>query len=150
MTEDRIITDDDIEKASGCLGTLGPHYFTARRVAEEFMAPFEAEHFKPLIDKFSKDFNEKLWDGVREWLKDDTERNIQSAIWRTVDDIMKGVVSGEKWIADRYALGERYDCEKARETLARHIPKELQDMRISDLEEKIKSLEESLRWARRD
>lgn len=49
------ITEEDVAASKG-YESLGPAYFASRRIVERFMASFEAEHFKPLIDKAAKDF----------------------------------------------------------------------------------------------
>ena len=40
---------------------LGPAYFDAQRVAAKVMEKFEAEHFKPVIDKLSQEVTDRLW-----------------------------------------------------------------------------------------
>lgn len=127
---------------------LGPAYFDARRVAERFMAQFEAEQFKPLIDKFTKEFADEMWKSVSDWLLSDTESNLQSELWRIADNCVKAILGGERWALEKYALGERYDCDKVRETVARHIPQELQDKRVADLEEQVKKLQADLAFWR--
>ena len=129
---------------------LGPNYFAARDSAEQFMSQFEANHFRPLIDKFADDFRDKMWADVESWLLSDTESNLQSTMWRQIDGSVKALLSGEEWALNKYALHGRYDCEKIRAAVARHIPKELQDARVSYLEEEVKQLKESLRFARRE
>jgi hypothetical protein len=132
---------------------LGPAYFSARDAAEKFMAGFEAEQFKPLLEKFVKQmsdqFTEVMWEKFQEWLIDDTQRNIQGAMWRDVDAILIAMLGGEQWILRKYILGERYDCEKVRATLAALIPAEIQEKRIADLEKENKRLRESLEMSRR-
>lgn len=49
---------------------------------------------------------------------------------------------------DRYVLGQRYECEKIRAAIAKHIPEELQNARIADLEAENAKLKEDLEWAR--
>lgn len=143
-----VITAEHIAAAES-YQTLGPAYFASRQIAERFMASFEAEHFKPLIDKFTKEFNDELWSGVSSCFLSDTEANLQNAMWRQVDDCVKGILSGERWVMDRYVLGQRYECEKVRAAVAKHIPEELQNARIADLEAENAKLREDLKWARR-
>lgn len=59
--------------------SLGPNYFAARQIAAAFMEKFQAEHFQPLIDEFSKQFKEKLWEQIQYSLVDDVENGIQHA-----------------------------------------------------------------------
>lgn len=148
MSTDKIqepIMPADVDEAVA-FEALGPHYFSARRFADDLTNQFTESHFKPLLDEFAKAFNDKLWTTVEDSLIADTSSNVQSHIWRTVDQIVQGILSGERWVVDRYALGERYDCEKARATIAKHVPKELQDARIADLESELTRLKEQLRW----
>ncbi len=128
---------------------LGPAYMAARASAERFMAAFEAEHFKPLIDKFVSELSDRLWSDVSSFLISDTENNLQSEMWRHADNMVEYVLSGEEWAMKRFVLGERYDCEKIRAKLAAYVPKELQDARIADLEKKVAELQESNEWLRR-
>ena len=113
---------------------LGPAYMAARASAERIMAAFEDEHFKPLIDKFAKDFQDRLWSDVVSYLLSDTENNLQGEMWRHADNMVEYVLSGEEWAMKRFVLGERYDCEKIRAKIASYVPIELQDARIADLE----------------
>lgn len=145
---DTIFTDDDLQQGTETL-VLGPAYFASRRIAERFMAAFEAEHFKTLIDKFTKDFSNELWAGVADHMLSDTESNLSGEMWRMVDRCVAGILSGEKWVLDKYALCDRVDCEKVRAAVAAHIPRELQDKRILDLEAEVEALKKSLRFYQR-
>lgn len=142
---DGIFTDDDLHQGTESL-VLGPAYFASRRIAERFMAAFEAEHFKTLIDKFAKDFSNELWTGVADHMLSDTESNLTGEMWRMVDRCVEGILSGEQWVLNKYALGERHNCERVRAAVALHIPRELQDRRILDLEAEVKGLKDSLRY----
>lgn len=142
-----IISDEDWSKSEG-YDTLGPHYFTARRVCEEAMSGFTPEMMKPLIEEASKSFQDKLWEHIEDSLWCDTEMNLQGKMWHMIDDVVKAILGGNEWAIKRYALGERYDCQSIRETLAKHIPEELQSARITDLEAEVKRLQESLEFHR--
>jgi hypothetical protein len=143
-----IITQEDHEKAADC-STLGPHYFTARRVAEQFISKFETEQFKPLIDDFAKQFADKLQSDLDDYLLSNAEMNVQGTMWRMVDDVVKAILGGNRWALERYALGPRYDHDAVRKAVAAHIPRELQDRRIADLEDEIKRLKQDIEWLRR-
>lgn len=78
----------------------------------------------------------------------DAEMNLQGKSWRMVDEIVRGILSGEKWLIERYALGDRYDCDKIREAVARHIPREIMQARIADLEAENERLRKDLGFAR--
>lgn len=143
--------DDDVIEEASKYQTLGPAYFEARKVAERVLANFEAEHFKPLVDSVVKEINDKIWESVQDCLLCDTEMNIQGEIWRTVDECVAALLGGKKWAFDKYVLGERYDCDEIRAVVAKHIPAELQDARIKDLEAENASLKERIEWLdRRD
>lgn len=139
---------DEIEDGKEHL-TLGPAYYAARKTAERFMADFEAEHFKPLIDEFTKKFSDELWDKVSDWLLADTEHNLQGAMWRHTDSMVSHILAGEDWAIQKFALAERYDCEKIRAAVAKRVPKELQDARIADLEAEIVKLKKDVEFYRR-
>ena len=128
---------------------LGPHYFAARQVAEEFMASFEPKHFEPMVRKAADAFMEQAQEALEAWLLSNVESNLRGTIWRQIDDSVKALLSGERWALERYALGSRYECDKIREAVAKHIPEELQDARVKDLEEEVARLRKDLEWARR-
>ena len=138
-------TDDDIRQGAE-YPPLGPAYFASRRIAERFMEAFQAEHFKSLVGKFEKEFSDRLWTSMSDHLMSDTESNLQGEMWRQVDTIVSGLLSGERWVMDRYVLGKRHDCEKVRTAVATHIPREVMDGRLLDLEEEVRGLRESLRF----
>lgn len=128
---------------------LGPHYFAARETAEEFMAGFEPKHFEPMVRKAADAFMEQAQEALEVWFLSNVESNLQGTIWRQIDDSVRALMGGERWALERYALGSRYECDKIREAVAKHIPQELQDARIKDLEEEIARLRKDLEWHRR-
>lgn len=127
--------------------TLGPTYFEAKAIVEKQMAKFEAEHFTPLLKKFAAQFYEKLREDVHNHLLSDTELNLQGEMYRMVDACIEALLSGERWAIERYALGS-YRQEKVREAVAKHIPRELQDARIADLEKEVARLRKDLTFYR--
>lgn len=127
---------DDAERHHG----LGPNYFAARAEAERFMASFQAEHFAPMIKKMAEEFHTKMQEDLEDHLLSDVECNLHTKMWHQIDESVKALLSGEKWALTKYALGARYECDKIREAIARHIPAELQDARIADLEAEIERL----------
>jgi hypothetical protein len=145
---DEPITEDDFRSGSDA-PVLGPHYFSSRRFAEEVMKDVETTFFADALKKFSDDLYSAVLEKTNDWLASDAESNVQSYIWRTVDQIVKGILSGDKWIVDRYALGSKYECGSIRTTLANHISKRLQDARIVDLEEEVARLKERIDCLRR-
>ena len=135
------MTAKDIAEAEK-YSSLGPAYFAARRICERAMVAFEAEHMKPLVEEFAKQVQDVLWDSVRDSLWSDVEMNLQGQMWDLVDNTVKALLTGERWALERYALGSRYDCAAIRAAVASHIPKELQDPRIADLEAVVKQQKE--------
>lgn len=134
MKDDTIFTEDDISQGEQ-YGTLGPGYFASRRICEKAMAEYEAHHLKPLVEKIGKEIVDDLWRTIEDCLWSDTELNLQGHMWRQVDEIVIAILSNEyPWIAKRYALGERYDCDKVRRSLAMSIRDELSLAINTDLE----------------
>ncbi|HDA7126288.1 TPA: hypothetical protein O5T86_001292 [Staphylococcus aureus] len=127
---------------------LGPHYFAARKTAETFMADFQNEHFQPLAKKFAEEMYDKVRERLEEFLLSDTESNLHSFMWHHIDESVKALLSNQEWAIKRYALGERYDHGKIRETLAALIPAELQDARLRDLMEENERLRKDNEWLR--
>lgn len=147
--ENEIFTDDDIKFAEDC-PILGPEYKAARSFLDRFTASWQEEHLKPLADSITKQvadqIKDKLWDDMREYLIYDTESNVQGAICQMVNDTIKALLSGDKWAMERYPLAARYDADKIRAAIAKHIPDELAKARIADLEAEISNLKQSLAW----
>lgn len=143
----QMFTDEQMKDAENH-PTLGPAYFCSRDVVERAMAGVQASDFKPLIDRLTKEINDVVWSGVQDHLLSDTEMNLQGAMYQQVDDCVKALLSGQEWALNRYALGPRYDHEKIREAVAKHIPKDLQDARIADLEARVAELKKELEWRR--
>jgi hypothetical protein len=138
---------DEIEQGTE-MPNLGPAYFAARKSAEKFMAAFEAEHFKPMIDKFAQDFRDAMWSDVTAFFLSDTESNLQGEMWRHADNMVKHILAGEDWAIKKFVLGERYDCEKVRAAVAKQVPTELQDARVADLEAQLARLKSDLDFYR--
>jgi acylphosphatase len=141
--------EDEFVAAAEHYENLGPAYFKGRAVAERAMANFQIEHFEPILEKFTTEFRDRLWEKMQGSFLMDAELGIQTEIWNTVDGTVRALLSGETWALARYALGSRYDQEAVRAAIAKHIPAELQDKRIQDLESKVQSLTESLERERR-
>lgn len=140
-----MLTEADIKEADKFNG-LTPAYFCAVRVAEQAMAEFEPKMFDEIIKKAV----DKLTDGMRDYTEKyvlhDAELNIQGAIYRMVDDCVKYLLSGERWAIEKYLLSDRYDLKKVREEVAKHVPKELQDIRLIELQEEHNKLKEDYQW----
>jgi len=149
VTEETVFTPEDFAEAER-FTTLGPAYFSARRVCEQVMSAFEAEHMKPLVTAFRKEVESQLWESVHDHLWADTESNLQRTMWRMVDEIVHGILSDDRpWIAERYALGDRYDCAAIRKSLALSIKDELGATFAADLQAENEKLRKDLEWERR-
>jgi tRNA U38,U39,U40 pseudouridine synthase TruA len=70
--------------------------------------------------------------------------NLQSKMWHMVDEIVRAILSGNRHVISRYALGSRYDCEEVRKAVASHIPQEIMTARIVDLEGENERLKDAL------
>lgn len=126
---------------------LGPHYFAAKEVTEKFMMQFEAELFEPIIKKAADDLYSALHERLEQFLLSDVEQNLHGTIWHQIDASVNALMSGERWALERYALADKYgDGAKVREAVAKHIPAEVRDGRVADLEKEVKRLSESLRY----
>lgn len=143
-----IFMSDDIAEGEKS-PILGPEYFAARRVSEQVMSKFEAEHLKPLVEKIADEFRDKLWDDLRDYIVNDTEMNVQSSIWRMVSDTVRALLTGEEWAMKRYPYADYSDGEKVRAAVAKHGGDTLLNARIVDLEKEVAELRERLETARR-
>lgn len=143
-----MITDAHVAEAEK-FQTLGPAYFCSREVVERAMAGVQTSDLRPLLDAFVKQFSDAVWSGMQDHLLSDTEMNLQGAMYRQVDDIVKYMLSGEKWAVEKYALGDRYDCANVRAAIAKHLPDDIRNARISDLEAEVERLRKDNEFLRR-
>lgn len=143
-----MITDAHVAEAEQ-FKTLGPAYFCSREVVERAMAGVQTSDLRPLLDAFVKQFSDAVWSGMQDHLLSDTEMNLQGAMYRQVDDIVKYMLSGEKWAVEKYALGDRYDCANVRAAIAKHLPDDIRNARISDLEAEVERLRKDNEFLRR-
>lgn len=135
-----MFAQEDIDEARRA-PTLGPSYFDARRVAEQFVIKFRAEQFKPIVDTLATEVADRLQNDLDTYLLENAEMNLQAELYRMVDYTINALLGGEQWALQRYGLAARYnDGGKIREAVAKHIPKELQDVRIADLQEEVERL----------
>lgn len=141
--EERNLKTD--EELCGESPTLEPEYTRAHAFAEKLMREFEPEHFKPLIKRLTDAFSEALWDMLRDSLIDDTSRNVAGHIQDRIESSIEALLGGKEWAIKKYVL-EGYSREPIREAIAKAVPRELQDLRIADLEAEVKRLKESLEF----
>lgn len=138
-------TADDIEEGENH-PALGPQYFAARRLAEAFMAKFEEEHFKPLIDEFTEKFRDKLWTDVTTSFLSDTESNLHGEIRHLLDGMVQALLTGKDWMLNRFPLAQYYDGHDIRQAIFDQCRDQVTDMRVSDLETEVLRLREQLRF----
>lgn len=121
--------------------TLGPAYFDARAVVDHVLPDGSDENMTqamaPIIKKFIDDVYDQLSERVQSWLFSDVTSNLQGQLWRMTDACVLAILGKEQWAMDKYALGDRYDCEKIRKILCRMIPEELQNARLLEVEKEL-------------
>lgn len=135
------------ENEGGLYTNLGPNYFASQLIAERFVKNFAIEHFEPLVKQFTDKFRDELWTDITSWLLADTESNLAIEIRNRVDRSVDALLGGNPNYIRQYVLGQ-YNDEEIRKAIAQHIPEELQDQRVLDLEKQVSSLTESLKYAR--
>jgi hypothetical protein len=136
----------EFEEKAKPYSNLGPNYFAAQTIAERFLKNFAVEHFEPLVKHFTEKFRDELWTDITSWLLADTESNLALEIRNRVDRSVNALLEGNPNYIKQYVMGQ-YNDEEIRKAIARHIPKELQDLRVLDLEKQVASLTESLKYA---
>lgn len=137
----------DEELCKDCT-TIEPEWTRAHALTEKVMAQFQAEHFKPLLKTIADHVTEHLWDIFRDSIIEDTEQNIAGHIRYRVEESVKALLSGNEWAIKKYALAG-YDPDGIRKAIAAHIPKEIQDLRMKELEAENKRLREAIDLERR-
>lgn len=140
-----IFTDDDMKQGEG-MAPLGPAYFASQRIVEGLMEGADAEPFKAVVERCSEQIREAVYEYVEDHLMSDLESNIQSRVWRMVDDTVNALLTGEQWAMQRYPYNKYTDGQKVREAVAKHGGDALLMARIADLEEANKRLHESLSY----
>ncbi len=143
---DKDLITDEIKQQGLEYPALGPAYFASRKVVEEACEGLSEEPFKELFSAFSDKLMEQLQTRLEDSLFTNTESSLHCKMWHIVDQIVQGLLSGEQWVVNRYALGSKYDCECIRAELVKHIPKEVQDMRVKELEDQVECLKKELDW----
>lgn len=122
--------------------SLGPQYTRSRNIAERFMAEFEDEHFKPLIEKFASDLQDKLWSDITRSLISDTESNLTDEVRRMVAGTVRALLTGEEWALNYYPLArEMYgDAPKIRAAIFEQCRDQIADLRVAELEKQVADL----------
>jgi hypothetical protein len=148
LTTDPVFTAEDLAFGEQ-YPVLGPHYEAGRKVADAFMEKFQAEHFKPLIDKFTDEFRDRLWSDLETFLLSDVTTNLHGSMDRMVEGTVKAILTGEAWALNFYALAKNHDAAKVREAVMAHCRDQITDLRVASLEVEIERLKKDLEWARR-
>lgn len=140
-------SEAELEREAAGYANLGANYFAARDIADRVMDRFSAEMFKPLVEKFTKQFSDELWARVTDWLIDDTRSNIASEINARIERTIEALLTGNRHYIDQFVL-PAYSShgEAIRAVIARAVPEELQQRRIKDLEEQVESPTRSLKF----
>lgn len=140
-------TEAELERDAAGYANLGVNYFAARDIADRVMDRFSAEMFRPMVDKFTKQFQDDLWAKITDWLIEDTRSNIASEINTRIERTIAALLTGNRHYIDQFVL-PAYSShgEAIRAAIAREIPEELQQRRIKDLEDQVASLTRSLEF----
>jgi acylphosphatase len=139
------LIDEDITQGESH-PALGPQYFVARRMAEDFMAKFQEEHFKPLVDEFAEKFRDKLWSDITASFLSDTESNLHGEIRNVLDGTIQALLTGKGWMINRFPLAQYYDGKDIRQAIFDQCRDQLTDARVTDLETEVSRLREQLRF----
>jgi hypothetical protein len=144
--ESPFITEADVQE--GRESTLGPAYFASRRVVEAALADLPDNVFEPIVKMFVDAAYERLQEAVEKSIWFDAEMNLQAKLYGGIDEVIASIIAGKDWAITRYGIDEaRYGKGPAmREAIAKHLPQEMLDGRIADLEAEVKRLKEQLEW----
>ena len=142
---DLTFTDEDIAVGP----VLGPEYRASQRFAEGVMKGFQDEHLQPLMKIIADEVQDKLWDVARDWLLQDTETNVHSAVRSMVEQTINALLTGKEWAMQRYPYADYSKGEEIRKAVAVHGSDELLMRRIADLESEIAKKEGTIQWLRR-
>lgn len=143
-----IFTEENLSDGKQSL-TLGPAYFSSRDFMRTYMLGLDDVDLAPQLKSFMDAIYSKVLNDFQNWLINNADSNIHDHIWRTVDEIVRGILSGDKWITDKYVLGPCYERTKLIAKIVADFPEDLKDARIADLEKENKALSDELAWRRR-
>ena len=144
---DSIFTDAEMEFGEKH-PVLGPDYERARRIAQKAMGGFKDEHFEPMLDQFAKEFRDKLWGDICDWLIGDTEMNLQNEIRHVAEATVFALLHGHRGYAKRYVLDDSYQSEKVRAAIFAQFKDEIIAKGIQERDAEIERLKETLRFRR--
>lgn len=139
--------ESELEAAAAGYDVLGVNYFAARDIATRVMDRFAADMFKPLVEKFAKEFQDELWGAITGWLIEDTQSNLQTEINTRIERTIEALLTGNRHYINQFVLpAYSSQGEAIRAAVAKAIPADLQLRRIKDLEEQVESLTRSLEF----
>ena len=138
------ITEADVEENKS--GVLGPAYFASRRIVEAALVDLPHDALKPIVKRFVDDAYDRLQEAVEKAIWFDAEMNLQGKMYSGIDEVIMAIIEGKDWAIKRYGIDEaRWTQGPAmREAIAKHLPNEMQQGRIADLEAEVARLREHL------
>lgn len=128
--------------------TIEPEWTHGREKAQQVLAQFEAEHFKPILKTLSDAMTEHLWDLLRDHLLNDTESNLEGHMRYRIERSVQALLGAERWVVDKYVMNKYDEGRTIRKTLAALIPEPLQIARIADLEKELEKVRDDLKKER--
>jgi hypothetical protein len=146
-----ILTEEDVAKAKD-FASLGAPYFAAQRIVGAALDGLPDNVLQPIVKKFTDAAYEAIQEAVEASIWSDAEHNLQGKFWSGIDEVIDALITGQPWALERYGLcAERYTsrAEDIRKAIAAHIPREIMDARIADLEAEVAKLKETIQWLRR-
>ena len=123
---------DEETKEGDRAPALGPLYFRADRIAEQFAEAFEGETFNEVTKDIANRIYNEINNKMVEYLIYDTENNLRDSIRRTVEDEIERIMAGEKL---KYISEHRASYLRAR--IFRKYGDQLRNERIKDLEDQV-------------
>jgi hypothetical protein len=150
-----MLDDDQKTDAELCehYPNLEPEMTRGFEKARAVTAQFEAEYFKPLIQKLSDSMTEHLWNLLRDHLLSDTEYNLEAHMRDRIEKSVRALLGDEQWAVDKYIMDKYDNGKKIRKALAELIPSQIMDARIVDMAQEISKLKEDIKrereWNRR-
>lgn len=146
MEDAEKFTQDEVNDGA----SLGPAYVRSRNIVDGFIASFESEMFKPMCKKWADEFYTEIVQRIDDYVLSDLESNLQLSMYHQVDATVEALLSGEPWALVRYVTGKTaHNGAVIRAAIARQIPREVQDIRIADLELQLETLKQEVAFLRR-
>lgn len=129
---------------------LGPVYFSARRWADGLVPAYQEGALAAIVKKAAEHFLGELQEGAENYVLADVSSNVQGHVWHLVDRIVEdGIIGDVPWVVQRYALGERYNCQALRVALVEKCRDVLVPMVAQRLRDEADQALQSRDWYRR-